>query len=65
MNLIKFCMCIDVYDVHIVSYAHYFWSILNRLWPLIDVRIMFMLNILQINLWISIKFCRCIDIDKM
>ena len=38
---------------------------LTELWPLIDIRILFMLNILRINLWISIKFCIGIDIDKM
>ena len=32
-----------------------FLSILTELWPLIDVRILFLLNILWINLWISIK----------
>ena len=37
----------------------------TELWPFIDVRILFMLNILWINLWISSKFCICIDIDKM
>ena len=40
-----------------------FGQILTELWPLIDVRILFMLNILWINLWISIKFC--IVTDKM
>ena len=42
-----------------------FGQFLTEFWPLIDVRILFMLNILWINLWISIKFCICIDIDKM
>ena len=109
--LIKFCICIDKYKIHVVCNARYFWSILTELWPLIDVRILFMLNILWINLWILymhwywqdvhlddwtiffihfqqlwplidveisfmlnilwtnwwilIKFCKCIDIDKM
>ena len=30
-----------------------FGQFLTELWPLIDVRILFMLNILWINLWIS------------
>ena len=63
--LIKFCICIDIYKIHVVFNAHYFWSILTELWPLINVRILFILNILWINLWISIKLCLCIDIDKM
>ena len=42
-----------------------FGQFLTELWPLIDIIILFMLNILWINLWISIKFCICIDIDKM
>ena len=42
-----------------------FGQFLTELWPLIDVRILFMLNILWINLWNSIKFCLCIDIDKV
>ena len=40
-----------------------FGQILTEQRPLIDVRILFMLNNLWINLWISIKFC--INIDKM
>ena len=46
--LIKFCICIDKYKIHIVSNARYFWSIFNRVMALIDVRILFMLNILWI-----------------
>ena len=42
-----------------------FGQFLTELWPLIGVRILFMLNILWIDLWILIKFCMCIDIDKM
>ena len=42
-----------------------FGQFLTELWPLIDVKILFMLYILWINLWISVKFCLCIDIDKM
>ena len=38
-----------------------FDQVLIELWPLIDVRILFMLNIM----WILIKFCICFDIDKM
>ena len=49
-----------LYLMHII-----FGQFLTELWPLIDVRILFMLSILWINLWISIKFCICIDIDKM
>ena len=37
--LIKFCICIDIYKIYIVSNAHYFWWILTELWPLINVRI--------------------------
>ena len=42
-----------------------FAQFLTELQPLIDIRIWFMLNILWINLWISIKFCICIDIEKI
>ena len=28
--LIKFCVCIDKYKIHVVSNARYFWSIFNR-----------------------------------
>ena len=42
-----------------------FGRFLRELWPLIDVRILLTLSILWINLWILIKFCFCIDIDKM
>ena len=63
--LIKCCLCIDMYKIHVVSDARYFWSIFNRVMALVDVRILFLLNILWINLWILIRFCICIDIDKM
>ena len=39
--------------------------ILTELCPLVDIDILFMLNILLTNWWILIKFCKCIDIDKM
>ena len=42
-----------------------FCSFSTELWPLIDVEILFVLNILWTNWWILIKFCKCIDIDKM
>ena len=42
-----------------------FCQFLAELCPLLDVKTLFMLNNLWINLWISIKFCICIDIDKM
>ena len=42
----KNCICIDKYKIHVVSNARYFWSILTELWPLIDVRILFILIIL-------------------
>ena len=43
---ITFCIYIDKYKNHVVFNARYVWSILAELWPLIDVRILFMLNIL-------------------
>ena len=64
-NFDKICICIDIYKIHVVSNAHYVLLILTELWPLIDVRILYMLNILWINLGISINFCICIDIGKM
>ena len=59
--------CIDIYKIHVPVYQMHviFGWILTELWLLIDFRILFMLNILWINLWISIKFCVCIDIYKM
>ena len=42
--LIKFCICIDIIKIHVVSNARYFGQFLTELWPLIDVRILFMLN---------------------
>ena len=42
----------------------YFRSLTTELWPLINVRIRFALNIWWMNLWISIRFCICIDIVK-
>ena len=42
-----------------------FGQFLTGLWPLINIRILFMLNILGINLWLSIRFCICVDIDKI
>ena len=46
------------------SNARYFWSIFNRIMALAQCQNFFMLKFLWINLWISIKFCICIDIDK-
>ena len=66
MNFDKILLCIDIYKIHVVSNARYFGHFLTELLPLIDVRILFMLNIMGINLWISIhsfrvmsKFCLC------
>ena len=42
-----------------------FRSFSTELWPLFDVEISFMPNILWTNWWILIKFCKCTDIDKM
>ena len=47
-------------DLTHVIFGHF----LTELWPLINVRILFMLNIF-ISLWISIKFYIGIDIEKM
>ena len=32
--MIKFCVCIDIYKIHVVANARYFWSILNRVMAL-------------------------------
>ena len=70
--LIKFCICIDKYKIPLINTRsmlflmhNIFGQFLTMLWPLINVRIFFMINILWINLWISIKFCICIVTDKM
>ena len=65
-------------DFDQILYMHWYWqnvdlgwlnnmfcSFLTTLWPLIDFNILFMLNILWTNWWILIKFCKCIDIDKV
>ena len=41
--LIKFCICIVKYKIHVVYNTHYFWSILTESSSLIDARILFML----------------------
>ena len=44
-----------------VTFRKFIWE----LWPLIDIRISFPLNILRTN-WSNLtKFCTCIDIDKI
>ena len=59
--LIKFCLCVEIYMIYGVTNTHYFHELLNRvifpnfsteLWRLIDIRIMFMLDILLNNWWI-------------
>ena len=42
-----------------------FGKFATELWPLIDVRIQFLLNILKTNLLIKTKFCIHIIIDKI
>ena len=42
-----------------------FCKFVKELWPLIDVRISFPLNILRANGQNFIKFCICIDIYKI
>ena len=42
-----------------------FRSFSTELWPLIDVKISFMLNILWTNWWIVLKICKCINTDKV
>ena len=42
-----------------------FGQFLTELWPLTDVRSLFTLSVLWIQLFNLIKFCTCIDIDKM
>ena len=37
----------------------------TELWPLNDVRILFLLNILSMNKWILTRFDICIDTDKI
>ena len=54
--LIKFCMHCHIQDP-CVSKAYYFWSVFNRVKSVIDVRILFMLNILWINLDFKKKKC--------
>ena len=62
--LLKFYICIYMlintrsmlFLMHVI-----FRQFLSELWPLIDVRFFFMLNILWINMWILIRFCICID----
>ena len=43
----------------------YFCKFVTELWPLIDVRISFPLNIWKITRWILTRFFLCIDIDNI
>ena len=61
--LMKFCLLIHTRSMLCLIYI-IFGQFFTELWPLIDVRILFMLSILWIDLWTSIKFCIRIDIDK-
>ena len=55
--LIKLCICIDRYIRSMLYLAHVIFSqFLTELWPLINVRILFMLNIFWINLWIQSNY---------
>ena len=38
---------------------------LKELWPLTNIRILFLLNILRMNGWNLTKFIMCIDIDEI
>ena len=49
--LIKFCLCINIYDPCCDKYTLFLWTF-QQLWPLIDFRIMFMFNIFWNNWWI-------------
>ena len=42
-----------------------FRKFITELWPVIDVRISFLLNILTTNRWNLTKICICIDINKI
>ena len=50
MDVTKFCLFIDTYKICVVLMHIIFGQFLTELWPLIDVRILFMLSILWINL---------------
>ena len=63
--LIKLCVYIDIYKIHVVTNTHYFQLIFNSYGSWSMLEFLFMRNILWIKLWISINFCICIDIDKM
>ena len=52
-------------DVDLDAWTIFFVHFSTELRPLIGVEISFMFNIVWINWWILIKFCKCIDIDKM
>ena len=55
-NLNKFCMHIIIDKIYV--------GIITELWPLIDVRMWFLLHILRTNRQIETKFCIHIIIDK-
>ena len=58
-------ICSDIYKINVVSNAHYFWSIFNRVMAL-DQRQHFVYAQYLVNYsWNLIKLCICIDIDKM
>ena len=50
--LIKLCLCIDIIWSMLWLIHIFFLNFSTELWPLIDFRIMFMLNILWNNWWI-------------
>ena len=58
-------MCIDKYKILVVSNAHYFLSVFKRVIALDRCQNFVYAQYLGIDLWISNKFCICIDIDKM
>ena len=62
LQLAKINMYMGVYEVCSLTLCYIF---ITELWPLIDVRILFPLNIFNTNWWISTKFCICIDTHKI
>ena len=64
-NLTKFCIHFIIDKVYVCIVKGHFLQICNRVQPLIDVRIYFLLNILRMDRQNSTKFCIYIIKDKV
>ena len=64
-NLTKFCIYIIIDKIYFRIVKHHFRKFAKEVQPLIDFRILFLLNILRMNGLNLTKFCIHIIIDKI